>query len=199
MAIHASDALTRLGLTSYLGRDRRVTETDLDNAHVLVVTVKRVDSSTTATLRDVSADTSARLILVVEESGHADVSAALESGARAILWRRDLNAQILLQAIRAVSGGGGFFPNSLQGELIEQVQRVCREVLEPHDLSFSGVTNREIDVLGLVSEGNELKDIAQKLHFSERTVKNILYQFTSRFNLHNRAHAVSYAIRSGLI
>ncbi|MFD0487548.1 hypothetical protein ACFQ0O_11540 [Saccharopolyspora spinosporotrichia] len=110
MAIHASDALTRLGLTSYLGRDRRVTETDLDNAHVLVVTVKRVDSSTTATLRDVSADTSARLILVVEESGHADVSAALESGARAILWRRDLNAQILLQAIRAVSGEEASFP-----------------------------------------------------------------------------------------
>ncbi|CAM01889.1 DNA-binding NarL/FixJ family response regulator [Saccharopolyspora erythraea NRRL 2338] len=199
VAIHISDSLTRIGLTSFLAGDARITEAGKDDANVLVVAVKNVDSSTMTTLRDLRANTTALFLLLVEHRWNADIPTALELGVRAVLWRRDFNAKMFLQAIRTLGERGGFFPHSLQGALIDQVQRVYREVLAPQDLAMSGITNREIDVLRMVSEGFDLKHIAQELHFSERTVKNVLYNFTNRFNLHNRAHAVSYAIRSGLI
>ncbi|WP_256069858.1 MULTISPECIES: LuxR C-terminal-related transcriptional regulator [unclassified Streptomyces] len=41
--------------------------------------------------------------------------------------------------------------------------------------------------------------MAIKLSYSERTVKYILYGLMKRFSLRNRAHAVSYAIRAGII
>ncbi|MFF4302676.1 response regulator transcription factor [Streptomyces sp. NPDC001601] len=58
---------------------------------------------------------------------------------------------------------------------------------------------REVDVLRLLAEGWELADIADKLGFSERTIKYVLYGLMKRLDLRNRAHAVSYAIRAGLI
>jgi DNA-binding NarL/FixJ family response regulator len=61
------------------------------------------------------------------------------------------------------------------------------------------MTDREIDVLRLLAEGRELTEIAQKLAYSERTVKNILYGVMKRFQLRNRTQAVSYAHRAGLI
>jgi DNA-binding NarL/FixJ family response regulator len=42
-------------------------------------------------------------------------------------------------------------------------------------------------------------DIAFKLCYSERTVKNVIHDITTRHQLRNRAHAVAYAVRQGLI
>ena len=42
-------------------------------------------------------------------------------------------------------------------------------------------------------------EVSNKLFYSERTVKNIIHDVTSRLELRNRAHAVAYAIREGLI
>ncbi|MBO3681804.1 response regulator transcription factor [Streptomyces sp. NEAU-YJ-81] len=54
-------------------------------------------------------------------------------------------------------------------------------------------------VLRLIAEGEELAQIAVKLSYSERTIKNVLHSLMKRMNLHNRAHLVSFAIRTGLI
>jgi DNA-binding CsgD family transcriptional regulator len=44
-----------------------------------------------------------------------------------------------------------------------------------------------------------LQDIGNQLGYSERTIKNVLYGVIKRHRLRNRSHAVSFAIRSGLI
>jgi DNA-binding NarL/FixJ family response regulator len=58
---------------------------------------------------------------------------------------------------------------------------------------------REVRVLRLVADGRPTYDIARELSYSERTVKNILHDVTNRLQLRNRAHAVAYALREGLI
>jgi DNA-binding CsgD family transcriptional regulator len=82
---------------------------------------------------------------------------------------------------------------------MDQVQRTQREVLVPRGLTPGGLTLRETKVLKLVADGHELQDIGDQLGYSERTIKNVLYGVIKRHRLRNRAHAVSYAIRSGLI
>jgi DNA-binding CsgD family transcriptional regulator len=65
--------------------------------------------------------------------------------------------------------------------------------------TFTGLTPREVEVLRLVADGMDTQEIANQLRFSERTIKNVLHDITSRFHLKNRSHAVAYAMREGLI
>ena len=54
-------------------------------------------------------------------------------------------------------------------------------------------------MLRLVADGYDTAEIAQQLAYSERTVKNVLHDVTTRLQLRNRSHAVAYALREGLI
>jgi DNA-binding NarL/FixJ family response regulator len=72
-------------------------------------------------------------------------------------------------------------------------------VLSPRGLTFTGLTEREVSVVRLLAEGYDTAEIARRLYYSERTVKNIIHDITSRLELRNRTHAVAYAIREGLI
>jgi DNA-binding CsgD family transcriptional regulator len=73
------------------------------------------------------------------------------------------------------------------------------DVLEPPALSFAGLTHRERDVLELVAEGHSTREVALRLSYSERTIKNILQDLTIRLNLKNRTQAVAHAVRNGWI
>jgi len=53
--------------------------------------------------------------------------------------------------------------------------------------------------LRLLADGMDTGQIAQRLSYSERTVKNILQGMLTRLGLRNRTHAVAHAIRLGLI
>jgi DNA-binding CsgD family transcriptional regulator len=61
------------------------------------------------------------------------------------------------------------------------------------------LTDREIEVLRLLADGMDTGEVSRQLFYSERTVKNIIHNVTSRLDLRNRTHAVAYAIRQGLI
>jgi DNA-binding NarL/FixJ family response regulator len=105
----------------------------------------------------------------------------------------------LVPAIRAAAAGDGTVPPDLLGRLLEQIGRLQRQVLSPRGLTFGGLTDREVKVLKLVADGWDTAEIADDLSYSERTVKNIIHDVTSRLQLRNRSHAVAYALRQGLI
>ena len=66
-------------------------------------------------------------------------------------------------------------------------------------MTLGQLSSREADVLRLVAEGRDTSEIAEELCYSERTVKNVLHDLTTRLQLRNRTHAVAYALREGLI
>lgn len=61
------------------------------------------------------------------------------------------------------------------------------------------LTPRECDVLALVADGMSTREVARRMAYSERTIKNILQDLTSRLHLNNRTQAVAYAVRNGWI
>jgi DNA-binding NarL/FixJ family response regulator len=67
------------------------------------------------------------------------------------------------------------------------------------EVAVSGFSAREIDVIRLVAEGLDTREVAAKLCYSERTVKNVLHGMMLRLQLRNRAHAVAYAAREGYL
>jgi DNA-binding NarL/FixJ family response regulator len=54
-------------------------------------------------------------------------------------------------------------------------------------------------VLSMVADGQETDDIARALCYSSRTVTGVVHDITQRYRLRNRAHAVAYALRTGLL
>ncbi|MFF2522663.1 helix-turn-helix transcriptional regulator [Streptomyces liangshanensis] len=202
VAIHSPDAIVRAGLVSYLRNDRRTREVPPDRireADVVVVAVDLADASSLDLLTGLCDKPEARFAMVVGKRWQADVAAAVDLGVRAVLWRDSFSPETFIRTLLTVTEGGGSLPADLQGTLMEQVSRTQREVLSPRGLTASGVSPREVDVLRLVAEGEELSEIATRLSYSERTVKYILYGLMKRLHLRNRAHAVSYGIRTGLI
>ena len=61
------------------------------------------------------------------------------------------------------------------------------------------LADREVEVLRLVADGFDTAEIATRLSYSQRTVKTVLHDVTTRLQLRNRSHAVAYALREGLI
>ena len=115
------------------------------------------------------------------------------------MWRHEATAHRLVQAVLAAARGDGDLPADLLGRLISQVGTLHRSAAGRTGAPPSGLAPREVDVLRLVAEGLDTGEIASKLSYSERTVKNVMHGLTTRLHLRNRAHAVAYALREGYI
>jgi DNA-binding CsgD family transcriptional regulator len=89
--------------------------------------------------------------------------------------------------------------NSLLAERAWPPLLLVGDAPRPVVLSVAGLTKRERDVLALVADGYSTREVAVRLAYSERTIKNIVRDVTMRLNLRNRTQAVAYAVRSGWI
>jgi DNA-binding NarL/FixJ family response regulator len=104
-----------------------------------------------------------------------------------------------VRLVKATAAGDGTLPPDVLGRLLNRVSRLQHQVLQPRGWDLTGVSAREADVLRMVADGLETQEIAERMCYSERTVKGILHDITGRFQLRNRAHAVAFALREGLI
>ncbi|MGO4757572.1 LuxR C-terminal-related transcriptional regulator, partial [Streptomyces sp. 2MCAF27] len=150
-------------------------------------------------LRQIQRTSTARGVLVITRIDEQQLVDAAECGFVGIVRRAETTPERLVQVISSVAQGEGHVPPDLLGSLLEQVGKLQGQVLAPRGLNFTGLAAREIEVLRLVAEGYDTADIAMKLSYSERTIKNVLHAVMTRLNLRNRSHAVAYALRQGLI
>nr|GID87751.1 helix-turn-helix transcriptional regulator [Actinoplanes derwentensis] len=204
MVVRSSDALSREGLTSLLKASPGLTvlpEAEAARAEALVVCCDRLSSEVIVMLRLSAAETGVPVVLVVGEMSEMDLLVAVECRVVAVLPRAAVTGERLVHAVlaAAAAAGGGVLPPNLVGDLLKHLERLQREVLAPQGLDASGLTPREVDVLRLMADGLDTYEIADKLCYAERTVKNVIYSMTSRLRLRNRSHAVAYAMRLGMI
>jgi DNA-binding NarL/FixJ family response regulator len=197
--VFGADPLSQAGMATYL-RDQPeielVPQSGVDQADVALVIADAVDETTLRVVRAVQRDGCPRVILVVGAIDATGAGAAVQAGAIGILRRSAATRQELLSAIKAAAAGEGVLPPDLLGKLLRQVhgQVLTRSVAAP-----SGPSDRELQVLHLLSEGCDTREIASRLSYSERTVKNVIQDMTRRFGVRNRSHAVAFALRQGLI
>lgn len=202
VSVHADDPISRLGMASQirLRPELMVVEpADGDPAAVALVVVDELDDSSTRLLRRLDRAGTSRLVLVPGKIDDAGLSLAVECGVVGVVRRAEATPERLAHVILAATRGEGALPADLLGRLMAQMGRLQRQVLEPRGLNLLGLANREVEVLRLVADGFDTGEIASKLSYSERTVKNVLHDITTRLQLRNRAHAVAYALRNGLI
>ncbi|MBL1103157.1 response regulator transcription factor [Streptomyces sp. 5-8] len=200
VAVHASDPILREGVHGQLRRFPEIELREESGPGTVALIVDDVlEKETLTRLRRLVRGEGARAVLVVRSLREAELLDVIECGVGAIVWRHEATAHRLTQAVLAAARGDGDLPADLLGRLIDQVGTLHRSASGRAGAGPSGLTAREVDVLRLVAEGFDTGEIARKLSYSERTVKNVMHGMTTRLHLRNRAHAVAYAFHEGYI
>ncbi|WP_086564809.1 helix-turn-helix transcriptional regulator [Streptomyces africanus] len=202
VAVYAADPILRVGVVTLLRQRPEVDlydDADAEGAQVSLVVVDNVDDHVAALLQRLRLNSATRVGLVVGTLGSGTLQRVIECGVPAVLRRAEADQDRLVHLVVATANGEGVLPGDLLGKLLSHVGSLQRSALDPHRLSLSTLTTREADMLRLVSEGLDTAEIARKTAYSERTVKNVLHEIINRLQLRNRAHAVGYALRNGLI
>jgi DNA-binding NarL/FixJ family response regulator len=200
ICVCARDPVSHAGVASQLRPRPEVTLLDArdERAKVAVVVADSVDEETVQVLRSLQRGL-CQSVLVVTHIDDTGLAAAVEAGVAGLVRRAEATPERLATVVCAAARGEGSVPGDLLGRLLAQVGRLQRQLLNPRGLTLNGMSAREIEILRLVAEGLDTAEIAVKLAYSERTVKNALHDVTTRLQLRNRSHAVAYALKQGLI
>ena len=137
--------------------------------------------------------TGARVIVCSSECGQDAVLSALHAGAVGFLRKDELTPETLGSAVTAAANGTGVVTPELLGRLLAGAPA-------PADRRVAArLTDREQQVLSLIADGHPMREVAEELSYSERTVKNVLHDVVTKLNARSRSQAVAFAVREGLI
>jgi DNA-binding NarL/FixJ family response regulator len=206
VSVLAEDQISRSGVVSQLRQRPELwvlQESEQERATVVFVVTDSVtdsvDDRTVVLLRRLRRTSAARVVLIASRVDDAGLVTAAECGVLGVLRRSEASPDRIVQVALLAARGESSMPSDLLARLLAQVGKMHQQLLDPRGLSYTGMSSREIGVLKLVADGMDTREIAENLSYSERTVKNILHDVTSRLQLRNRTHAVAYALRQGLI
>jgi DNA-binding NarL/FixJ family response regulator len=127
----------------------------------------------------------ARFLVLTTHAGDVHVQRALKAGASGYLLKNTV-CKYLLDSIRAVHHGQRRIPSDVASTLVEYI-------------TAETLTAREVQVLSQVANGNANKIIADRFSISEDTVKAHMKSILSKLAANDRTHAVTIAIRRGIL
>lgn len=201
--VHALDPVSSSGLEAELRDHPQIELIGFDEAAdqdtVAVTAIDSLGEAETVMIRKAKRYGCRKVVLVCTAPHALDLFEAVDLGVCAILPRHEATSVRLARAVRSAAAGEAAIPADMLGRFLTQIGKIQQEVLTPRGLRPTGMADREVKILRLVADGMDTKEIANQLCYSERTVKNVLHDVTSRFQLKNRSHAVAYAVREGLI
>jgi DNA-binding NarL/FixJ family response regulator len=143
----------------------------------------------------VAESASARVIVCTSNCTEDDVLASIQAGAVGFLRKDTLTPDSLGAAVRAAASGTGVVAPDLLGSLLRSL---TPDVLEGRH-AHARLSDREQQVLALIAAGHPTREVAERLCYSERTVKNVLHDVVTKLNARSRSQAVAFAVREGLI
>ena len=129
--------------------------------------------------------TEARIVMLTTFEGDVEVQRALQAGARGYLLK-NMPPSELLDVIRQVHDGKKRIPPEIASQLLEH-------------MSDEGLTEREVEVLREVADGNRNREIAERLFISEETVKVHIKHIMEKLGANDRTQAVAIGVRRGII
>ena len=148
-------------------------------------------------------------VIAVPESGHSTrvlilttferdeyIFEALRSGASGFLLK-NAPPEELIAAVRLVAEGNGLLAPSVTRRVIEQFVR--RRVSVGSKEQSEQLTEREVEVLGLLARGMTNSEVANELCVGEATIKTHVSNVLAKLHLRDRAQAVVFAYESGLV
>jgi len=137
-----------------------------------------------------------KVLMLTIHSEENYIFKSLDAGASGYLLK-DTVAVELVNAIEVVERGEIFVSSSIPRRVVDEYREMVRKGKRIDE--FSKLTNREREILKLISEGYTSKQIAEMLFLSVKTVDNHRANIMNKLDIHDTAGLVRYAIRIGLV
>jgi DNA-binding NarL/FixJ family response regulator len=138
-----------------------------------------------------------RVVMLTISDQDTDVMDAILSGACGYLLK-DSSIQELIAGIKAASRGESLISPTIAAKVLQRVRATSTQP-EIATTIRSELSDREIEVLKLISNGKDNAVIAAELHISPKTVKNHISNILMKLQIDNRIQAAVYAVRSGIV
>jgi DNA-binding NarL/FixJ family response regulator len=136
-------------------------------------------------------------IKIIALSMHSErqiVVGIFRAGASGYLLKDSTSAE-LVEAIRTIYLGRKYISHKISDIVLKEISNTKKDSKE---IGLDVLTNRESEILQLISEGNSTKRIAKVLFISPKTVESHRANIMEKLNIHNLPELTKYAIRAGL-
>lgn len=156
---------------------------------VVLMDIRLDGSSGIAATRELLADRPGTRVLVY--TGHGDdesLFAAIAAGAAGFV-RKQAPAAELVHALAEVASGRSLLDTTVTAAVLDRLRRGPRT---PRDERLARLSPRELEVVRLVADGMANAEIADRLHLSDKTVKNHLTRIFAKLEVVRRSEAASY-------
>ncbi|HEX9097407.1 MAG TPA: response regulator transcription factor [Candidatus Dormibacteraeota bacterium] len=146
-----------------------------------------------ATRRIVTENPKIKVLMLTTFEADNHVIQALKAGASGYVLK-DSQAGAIVSSVLAVVAG----ERVMAGAVANRVLEMLTGGTTPKEF-YDGLTAREVEILKLLATGMANKQIAYKLKISEKTVRNHVSNMYEKLDIYDRAQAVLYAVRKGLV
>ena len=138
-----------------------------------------------------------RVVVLTISADDSDVINAVMSGACGYLLK-DSSVDQLIAGIRSAAAGESLISPQIAAKML-QMLRAQRSTVDAAETIRAELSEREIEVLKLIANGNDNAQIARALFISPKTVKNHISNILMKLQMENRIQAAVYAVRSGIV
>lgn len=135
-----------------------------------------------------------KIIVLTTYDDESLLREAMEAGVHGFLLK-SVSHETLPDSIRAVMRGERLLSPTLVSNVVDQYQELAQSQAQKE----AGLTPVELQVLAIIAAGGGNKDLAEKLFWSEATVKRRVQEIIEKMRVANRAQAIAEAVRKGWI
>ena len=205
--VFARDPISRAGVASQLvgvPGIEVIQPGDSLTPEVAVVVTDVVDEEVFRVIRTIRRGGRSRVVIVAGVVDTSSIMTALEAGATGFLRRSRADRAHLSHVIDKVRRGEAVMPPGPSEHPHNENSEDERSGALSHSLAASQavahrLSARDLDVLRLLADGCDTAEIAQRLAYSEPTIKNVIQRLFGRLQVRNRPHAVAVALKTGII
>jgi len=140
----------------------------------------------------------ARILMLTTSDEESDLYDAIKAGASGYLLK-EISIEEIADAIRSVWAGQSRISPQMASKLLNEFAAMSKRADDKPTMPAPRLTARELEVLQLVAEGLNNREIGKRLFISENTVKNHIRNILEKLHLHSRMEAVVYAVREKII
>ena len=138
------------------------------------------------------------VIMLTMYSDQQHMVQAIKSGARGYLLKNSPISEVV-QAIRTVHAGGTLVEPAMTGAIVSELRRLSESSSKKGQRVLDLLTEKELEIVRYIATGMSNKEIAEKLVYSEKTVKNYLSIIFHKLHIRDRTQAAILALRQGLL